>query len=169
MTKRARDLCLSVALTSCAEVSISVPGEAIIRELKQAVREALQQDCPLWQLEIWAAGRLCDESCFVTEYVAAMSLVVQCPGPDEYPRFYGQHVRLSGDTACLPQLFFNLSDTRKVDILETLAVDERVHLTVERFNTHRPLFTHSPPLQQIRRYVIRRLLHFFFQQDQVPG
>ena len=124
------DICLKVTGLSGEDVSIWVPGDSSIRDVKLAVRDELKHASrPLWQLLLMTGATLCVEDADIDQYEISegLQLLVNSPESVRYDEFYNRDVNLR---AILGQHFFLLSEARKLDLVETLAVDARIHATV---------------------------------------
>ena len=124
------DICLKVTGLSGEDVSIWVPGDSSIRDVKLAVRDELKHASrPLWQLLLMTGATLCVEDADIDQYEISegLQLLVNNPESVRYDEFYNRDVNLR---AILGQHFFLLSEARKLDLMETLAVDARIHATV---------------------------------------
>jgi hypothetical protein len=130
---RQTDVCLKVIGLSGEDVSIWVPGDSSIRDVKLAVRDELNKEShPLWQLLLMTGATSCADDTDLDQYDLAdgLQLSVNSPEAVRYDEFYGRDVHLQAGTAILGQRFLLLTETRKQDLVETLAMDARIHATV---------------------------------------
>ena len=114
------------------ELSVWVPGDACVREIKAAVRENLQRVIPFWHMELLEGDTVCKDEGEISDYDFGngFALVLKSPETKDYTAFYGPDLHIRGHTAAIGPHFRFASDVRKQDIMETLVHDERVLATV---------------------------------------
>jgi hypothetical protein len=130
---RQTTICLKVIALSGEDVSVWVPGDSSIRDVKLAVRDELKKASrPLWQLLLMTGTALCVEDADIDQYEISegLQLLVNNPEAVRYDEFYNRDVNLRAGTAILGQHFFLLSEARKLDLVETIAADARIRATV---------------------------------------